>query len=60
MPTRKERPPMETPARCQGCTEKIASLEGRIAEMEKYFAVLRDSRLSAAERAAERWRPAAS
>ena len=48
------------PARCQGCTEKIASLEHRIAEMEKYFAVLRDSRPSAAQRAAERWRPAAS
>ena len=50
---------METPARCQGCTEQIALLEHRLAEMEKFFAALRGpagrARPSAMQKAAERW-----
>ena len=52
------------PARCQGCTEQIADLEQRLAKMEVFFAVLKNSRRpgrpTAAQRAAERWQPAAS
>ena len=55
---------METPARCQGCTEQIATLEQRLAEMEKFFATLQGprppARPSAARRAQERWHPQAS
>ena len=48
------------PARCQGCSEKIAALEHRIGEMEKFFAILRGTRPTARQKAAERWHPAAS
>ena len=55
---------METPARCQGCTEQIAKLEHRLAEMEKFFAALQGplppSRATAVQRAQERWHPQAS
>ena len=55
---------METPARCPGCTEQIASLENRLARMEQFFAILQASlppaRTTAAQRAQERWHPQAS
>lgn len=58
--------PMDTlsppvPPRCQGCTERIVSLEKRIADMERAFALMADyrsrppARPSARQKAAERW-----
>ena len=58
-PLGKEPHPMDTlsprvPPRCQGCTD----LEKRVAEMERFFAILQGSvprPPSARQRAAERW-----
>ena len=44
----------QAPPRCQGCTD----LEKRVAEMERFFAILQGSvprPPSARQRAAERW-----